>query len=48
MIPCSLCGVWFFTVQGRREHTGVCIGYNPNPDAPIDTEFMTGLDMREA
>jgi len=48
MIPCSECGAWFFTVQGRREHTGVCIGYNPTPDSvSLDFEFMTALDMRE-
>lgn len=46
MIPCSECGVWFFTIQGRLDHKEFCIGYNPEPDKmPVDVGFMTALDM---
>jgi hypothetical protein len=48
MIKCSECGAFFFTIQGRRDHTALCIGYNPNEGAAKDSEFMTALDMREA
>ncbi len=47
MIKCSECGVYFFTISGRKEHTRYCIGYNPTPDARIDDEFMTALDRME-
>lgn len=47
MIPCSECGAWFFTIQGRREHTKLCIGHNPDPDKIAGPEFFTGLELRE-
>ena len=34
MIKCSECSAFFFTIVGRREHTNICIGYQPD-DTPL-------------
>ena len=32
MLECVDCHVYFFTVEGLREHDKLCIGYKPQDD----------------
>jgi hypothetical protein len=48
MIGCSECGAFFFTIEGRKQHTGICIGYRPDEDSESKyLEAVARADRRE-